>query len=84
MAGARNGKGEGKSGARGLPFSFPRAPDIPSPFPFLAPATQAKKTSTQKTYLHRNIAALREISQNCANFYTRTNVLEVQISWLPF
>ena len=44
VAGARKGKEKGNR-VRGeqekVAFPFPRAPDFPSPFPFLAPATQA-------------------------------------------
>ena len=64
VAGARKGKGEGKSDARDakrkrkLPFPFPlgsRASDLPSPFLFLAPATQA---SGNGTVLHHFLLVL--------------------------
>ena len=45
VAGARKGKGEGKSGTRATrgekENEAPAAPDFPSPFPFIAPATKA-------------------------------------------
>ena len=45
VAGARKGKGDRARGEKEkvATFPFPRAPDFPSPFPFLAPATQATK-----------------------------------------
>ena len=55
MRPSRKGKGEGKSGARGKgkgSFTFPRAPDFPSPFPFLAPATQATEIGAGSILVH--------------------------------
>ena len=59
-----------------IPFPFPPVPDFPSPFPFLAPATQANKdqTSTPGT-------PCPTLCDKCVGSLTSHRVTNIEVLW---